>query len=122
MVEIIIEPWKKLIIHEIIEYKFEDLIRVHATGYVGGMTPPLNWANGIAFVPGGFPDSDTTLQEKIKGTIHWGHVIFALKANYERQFIVKETNTTIPIVDVSANEILVEVCKILKQKSKYAQG
>jgi len=35
--------------------------------------------------------------------------------------IVKETNTTIPIVDGSANEILVEVCKNLKQKLKYAR-
>jgi len=120
MVEIIIEPWKKLIIHEVIEYKFEDLIRVHATGFVGGMTPPLNWADGIVFVHIGFPDSDTTLQEKVAGTIHWSHVTFALKRDYERQVIVKETNTTVPIVDVSANEILVEVCKILKQKSKYA--
>jgi hypothetical protein len=42
MVEIVIEPWKRLIIHEIIEYKFDDLIKVHATGLIGGMTPPLN--------------------------------------------------------------------------------
>lgn len=116
MVEIIIEPWKKLIIHEVIEYKFEDSVRVHATGFVGGMTPPLKWANGIVFVHVGFPDSDTAHQEKIKGTIHWSHVTFALKANYERQVIVRETNTTIPIVDVSANEILVEVCATVSMR------
>jgi hypothetical protein len=120
MAEIIIEPWKKIIIHEIIEYKFEDFLRVHATGIVGEIAPPLNWALGIVFTHTVFPDSESTLQEKIKGTVHWNHLMFALKPNYEKQVFLKDTYTTVPVNDASANEILARVCEMLKQKSKYA--
>jgi len=47
--EISIEPWKKLVIHEVIEYTFEDWMTqiAFSSKTAGGAIPTINWANGI---------------------------------------------------------------------------
>ena len=44
--EIVVEPWRKLIIHELLEYKFEDLAKLVATQSVqqgGTAIPTISW-------------------------------------------------------------------------------
>ena len=64
--EITIEPWKKLVIHEIIEYRFDDWLKQIAFGSrsVGGGIPTMNWANGIVFQAFHFPDADAIIHER----------------------------------------------------------
>lgn len=118
--EISIEPWKKLVIHEVIEYDFGQwasqlALRIRSSG---GAIPTMQWSDGIVFMPSNFPPTNATVLENLKGTLHWSSVSFALKPEFERQ-IVKD-NATINLVDVSMNQIFRELAETLKAQSKYA--
>lgn len=117
--EIIIEPWKKLVIHEIIEYKFDDWLKqlAFSSKTAGGAIPTINWVNGIVFQSFNFPDTNTTVEEKLKGTLHWSSVMFAVKPKYEKQIITD--NATVNLIDVSVNLIFQELADKLKSHSKY---
>ena len=116
--EISIEPWKKLVIHEIIEYNFDDWMMqiAFSSKSAGGAIPTINWANGIVFQSFNFPDTNIVVEEKIKGILHWSSVMFAVKEKYERQLI--KDNATINLIDVSVNEIFKELADKLKSYSK----
>lgn len=50
MVEIVYEPWKRIVIHEIVRYALDNLIKVQSLGVEpGGLAEPLLWADGIVF-------------------------------------------------------------------------
>jgi len=116
--EITIEPWKKLVIHEVIEYKFDDWVKqiAFSTRTSGGAIPTMQWANGVVFSPANFPTTNSVMDEQLKGTLHWSSVSFAIKEKFENQ-IVRE-NATINLVDVSINEIFKELVEKLKEESK----
>ena len=116
--EIIIEPWKKLIIHEVIEFKFEDwLNQVIASSQAGSGILLMNWANGIAFNAYTFPDTDPIVQEKLKGTLHYSSITFAIKEKFEQQII--KGGATINFSDASVNETYGKLAEKLKEQSKY---
>ena len=113
--EIEYNPRKKLIVHEIVRYNVEDLLKLQALGVqVGGMTPPLYWVDGVILRFNSMIPSETTNKELLKGILHWDHVSFALMLKYERERKL-EGNITVPIIDVSANKTFWEVSKFLKQ-------
>ena len=118
--DITIEPWKKLIIHEIIEYQFDDWVKqiAFSTRSSGGGIPTMQWTNGIVFASSSLPTTNATVEEQLKGILHWSSVSFAIKEKFEKQ-IVKE-NATINLVDVSVNEIFNKLSVELKKQSKYA--
>lgn len=117
--EISIEPWKKLVIHEVIEYSFEDWMTqiAFSSKTAGGAIPTINWANGIVFQSFNFPDTNAIVEEKLKGTLHWSSVMYAIKEKYEKQLI--KDNATINLIDVSVNEIFRELADKLKNHSKH---
>jgi hypothetical protein len=116
--EVSIEPWKKLVVHEIIEYPFEDLMRIvlSQTRSMGGGIASMSWCNKVVFQHTIFADTDAVMQEKLKGTIHYSSVVFAVKDKFERQ-VVREAGT-LNLVDVSANEIFRELTAKLRQKTR----
>ncbi len=118
--DISIEIWKKLVIHEIIEYKFDDWFKqiAFSSRTSGGAIPTMQWANGIAFSPVNFPTTNIVMEEQLKGILHWSSVSFAIKEKFENQ-IVRE-NATINLVDVSVNEIFRKLAAELKKQSKYS--
>ncbi len=112
--EVAIEPWKRLVVHEVIEYAFDDLVRIvlSQSRAAGGGIASMNWCNGLVFQHSAFPDTESVVQEKLKGTVHYSSVVFAKKEKFERQ-IVKE-NGTLNLVDVSANPIFLQLTEVLK--------
>lgn len=116
--EIIIEPWKKLVIHEVIEYNFDQWMTqiAFSSKTAGGAIPTINWVNGIVFQSFNFPDTNTMVEEKLKGTLHWSSVMFAIKEKFEKQII--KDNATINLIDVSVNKIFEELAFKLKEHSK----
>jgi hypothetical protein len=118
--EISIKIWEKLVIHEIIEYKFDDWVKqiAFSTRTSGGGIPTMQWADGIAFSPVNFPTTNVVMEEQLKGILHWSSVSFAIKDKFENQ-IVRE-NATINLVDVSVNEIFRKLAVELKKQSKYS--
>jgi len=118
--DISIEEWKKLVIHEIIEYKFDDWVKqiAFSSRTSGGGIPTMQWADGVAFSPANFPTTNIVMEEQLKGVLHWSSISFAIKKKFENQ-IVRE-NATLNLVDVSTNEIFRKVAAELKKQSKYS--
>ncbi|HKZ61097.1 MAG TPA: hypothetical protein VJZ68_01600 [Nitrososphaera sp.] len=117
--EIIIEPWKKLVIHELTEYQFEDFLQfMGATARAaGGGIITMNWANGVTFQILSFPESEVIVEEFLKGIIHYSNVLFALKEKFEKQ--IRKEYGTFMMADMSANEHLVQLSSVLKENSKF---
>lgn len=117
--EIVIEPWKKLIIHEVIEYNFDEWVTqiAFSSKTAGGGIPTINWANGIVFQSFNFPDTNGIVDEKLKGILHWSSVMFAIKEKFEKQII--KDNATINLIDVSVNDVFQGLAEKLKAHSKY---
>jgi hypothetical protein len=124
--EIIVEPWKKLIIHELLEYKFEDLAKLVATQSVqqgGTAIPTISWAEGVAFLISPFPDeSEVIIEEKLKGIIHYNTVLFALKKNFEAEIFMRGHEIRINLIDVGTNEIFKLLARKLIEHAKLPQG
>ena len=120
--EIEIEPWKRLVIHEVIEYNFEDWLTqiAFSSKTAGGAIPTINWVNGIVFQSFNFPDTNSIIDEKLKGTLHWSSVMFAIKEKYEKQII--KDNATVNHIDVSVNDVFSKLAEKLKEHSKYSKN
>jgi hypothetical protein len=122
--EILVEPWKKLIIHELLEYKFEDLAKLVATQSVqqgGTAIPTISWAEGVAFLISPFPDeSEVIIEEKLKGIIHYNTVLFALKPGFEAEIFLRGSQVRINLIDVGTNEIFRLLARTLKDHAKMS--
>jgi hypothetical protein len=124
--EIIVEPWKKLVIHELLEYRFEDLAKLVATQSVqqgGTAIPTISWAEGVAFLISPFPDeSEVIIEEKLKGIIHYNTVLFALKKGFEAEIFMRGHEIRINLIDVGTNEIFKLLARKLIEHSKLPQS
>jgi len=119
--DIEIQPWKKLVIHEVIEYRFGEWVNQIAFNAKssGGGIPTMQWADGVVFSPANFPATDSVMQEQMDGTLHWSSVSFAIKEKFEKQIV--QDSATINLMDVSVNEIFRDLAKKLKEDSKYKE-
>lgn len=117
--EIIIEPWNQLVIHEVLELRFEDWVTqiIASARSAGGGIPTIFWAGGVSFHFATFPDTDTIVQEKLKGRIHYSSVTFAIKEKFEKQ-IIREGGA-VNFTDVSHNEIFSKLTDKLRSQSKF---
>lgn len=117
--DIIIEPWNQLVIHEVLELRFEDWITqiIASARSAGGGIPTIFWAGGVSFHFATFPDTDTIVQEKLKGRIHYSSVTFAIKEKFEKQ-IIREGGA-VNFTDVSHNEIFSKLTERLRSQSKF---
>ena len=77
----------------------------------------MQWTNGIVFSPSNFPTTNVTVEEQLKGILHWSSVSFAIKEKFEKQIVIE--NATINLMDVSVNEIFKELAQKLKKQSKF---
>lgn len=118
--EISIKPWKKLIIHELIEYKFEEWVKqlAFSTRTSGGGIPTMQWTDGIVFAPVTFPTTNITVEEQLKGILHWSSVSFAIKDKFENQIVLD--SATINLINVSVNDVFKKLARELKIRSKFA--
>lgn len=117
--DITIEPWNQLVIHEVLELRFEDWITqiIASARSAGGGIPTIFWAGGVAFHFATFPDTDTIVQEKLKGRIHYSSVTFAIKEKFEKQ-IIREGGA-VNFTDVSHNDIFSKLTDKLRSQSKF---
>ncbi len=119
--EIVIEPYKRIVIHEAIEYRFDDYVELVLTGAraAGGTTIPLiQWCNGIVFQVVPFnPSSEKVIEQQLEGVVHYSTVSFALKEKYEPE--VRLALGTLRLVNAGANPSFVALADMLKQRSKF---
>jgi hypothetical protein len=117
------KPWSEVVIHEIIESKPEDLfssiVRQTIASSGVGITPSVNWVDGIAFVESQFADSDEVVREKLNGVVHYSSVEFARVPEYRSEVQVNVGGGLYPIrlQKVDTNPIFVELARYLKERT-----
>jgi len=120
-IRIVIEPYKKLVIHEIIENRFSDLVAatVSQMRAAGGTTiPMINWCDGIVFQIIPFnPQSEEVISEQLRGIIHYAAVTFATKEKFESE--VRVSDGTIRLIDQSVNQNFMQLARVLKARARY---
>ncbi|HUI86322.1 MAG TPA: hypothetical protein VLY21_04115 [Nitrososphaerales archaeon] len=80
MVDIEYLPYQKIIVHEVRKMDINDLLSFVAAQVEAqktGMTAVVNWVDGVAFVTGEFLPSPQTIEETLKGRIHYSMVMFS---------------------------------------------
>ncbi|MCK4320519.1 hypothetical protein KAW11_02790 [Candidatus Bathyarchaeota archaeon] len=116
MVEVVYQPWKKIVIHEIVKYALDDLVKLQSLGVEpGGLGDPLLWVGGIVFSSSTMLETKDVIKEKLEGSVHWSSVEWALMPEFKEVIIIKETNVKVPIINVSAHPIYKTVSKWLKE-------
>jgi hypothetical protein len=117
MVEVVYQPWKKIVVHEKIEYNLDELVRLQSLGVEpGGLAEPLFWADGVVFSRSTMFDTEDVIKEKLEGVVHWSSVEWALMPESKGVIIIKETNVKVPIINVSAHPIYKTVSKWLREQ------
>ncbi len=117
MIEIVYQPWKKIVVHEIFKHKLEDLVKLHSLGVEpGGLAEPLLWADGIVFSRSTLLDTKDVIKEKLEGVIHWTSVEWAEMPEFREVIIIEETRVKVPIINASGHPVYDAVSKWLKEK------
>ena len=119
MVEFILEPWKTIVIHEIVRYDIQVLVSLHGLGVQAGqLGRPINWVNGIAFIQHTMPHRDEAIKEQIQGKLHWLLLRYAVMPKYQRAFVIKDGHITVPVIDVSESALFIELSEWLKKRKQ----
>jgi len=119
MVEIIYEPWKKIVIHELIRYDLQMLIHLSGLGIQSGqLGRPISWANGIAFHHRPMPPTDEVIKEQIAGKIHWSSLSFAFMPKHKPMVEIPDGKIRIPILNLNDNEIFRDMAEWIKKHYK----
>ncbi|UCF58847.1 MAG: hypothetical protein JSV15_07315 [Candidatus Bathyarchaeota archaeon] len=99
MVEVVYEPWKKTVIHEVVRYALDDLVKLQSLGVEpGGLGDPLLWVGGIVFSSSTMLETKDVIKEKLEGAVHWSSVEWALMPEFKDVIVLKETNVKVPII------------------------
>ena len=121
MIKIKYQPWKELVLHEIIEYEPNELFRFFVIGAKtsqAGVIPSLGWADGVVFSHSPLPDTEEVVHEKLKGIIHYSSVIFTVYPEYSPEINVNMSGNKFPIrLTKIVNPVLLELAKYLKEGS-----
>lgn len=122
LVKITYRPWQELVVHEILEYEPQELFSIIvkqglATGAVG-ITPSMNWADGVVFTFAPFPDTEDVIRDKLKGIVHYAVVQFAALPDYRSEVTVNLAGTqhSVRLQKVEVNPIFSEIAKFLKER------
>ncbi len=116
MVEVVYQPWKKIVIHEVVEYALNDLVKLQSLGVEpGGLGDFLLWADGIAFSSSTMLETKDVVKEKLEGIIHWSSVEWARMPEFKEVILIKETNVKVFVINVSGHPIYRAVSGWLKE-------
>ena len=109
------QPWKKIVVHEVVKFPLQHFISSHSLGVQeGGIGRPLVWVNGVVFEKGGLRDTDDIIREKLEGKLHWNFLHYAILEKHQPEFKVTPGNIRIPVINVSDNETLREMATWIK--------
>jgi hypothetical protein len=136
MVKVTFRPWEEVVIHEPIQYTYDELVYIQSLGVqAGSLAPapsltyqpaapqpsaliPLHWAEGVVFTHVIMQPTEDVIREQLRGIVHWVSIVWALMPNYQNIVVMKETNVRIPVINASQSETFCEVARALKKGSK----
>ena len=115
MVEFEYQPWKKIVVHEVVKYPLEFFLSQHSLGVQpGGIGRSITWADGIIFGIDTMRTTDEVIKEQLEGKIHYNSIVYGLLEKHQPEFKVAG-NIRIPVIDVSNNEIFKEMVAWIKR-------
>jgi len=115
MVEFEYQPWKKIIIHEVVKLPLQHFLSTHSLGQPQGTVgAPIAWVDGLIFDKVGFRDTDDIIKEKLEGRIHWTSLNYGIMEDYQQEFKV-EGSIRIPVMDVGDNKVFKKMANWIKE-------
>jgi hypothetical protein len=115
MVEFEYQPWKKIIVHEVVKYPIDFFVSQHSLGVSpGGIGRPIIWVDGVVFDRALIRDTDDIIKEKLEGKLHYSSITYGILEKHQPAFKV-EGNIRIPIIDVSHNKVFKELVAWIKR-------
>lgn len=119
--EIAIEPYKKIVVHEVVEYRLADFVNIiisRASSSGSSAPPVIYWCNGVVFQILPFnPNSEHVIIEQMKGIIHYSAVTFAVKTQFEKD--IRTPEGVVRLVDQSMSENFTKLCGLLREQAKF---
>tara|TARA_B100000953_G_scaffold256608_1_gene220786 strand:- start:247 stop:879 length:633 start_codon:yes stop_codon:yes gene_type:complete len=132
-VDVNIRRIKELVVHDVIEYDFDDLLQEfidEETSKVaaGGSIWVLTWADGVAMLVSMFGSpSQRVIEDQENGKQHFSRVMFAIKEKFEKT--IQEADQTrvetgrfpriVNLIDQSEIPLYRDLARELKQYSKW---
>jgi len=115
LVEFEYQPWKKIIVHEVVKFPLQHFLSTHSLGVEqGGVGQPLTWVDGVVYEIGIFRDTDDIIREKLDGRVHWSFLHYAILEKHQPEFKVPG-NIRLPVIDVSGNKVFREMAAWIKK-------
>ncbi len=119
LIKISVSPVQELIIHEVVEVDYNDLLRERITP-AGNM--PLYWCDSILFSFSSLPMSDEVVKDYMNGKIHWMEVHYTPMNNYIPilELVDNDLKSTFKIrnIDTSKSKLHKEFIKWLKSRKE----
>lgn len=120
MVKITFSPIQEIVIHEVVDINYDDLLRERITP-AGNM--PLYWCDGIIFSFSSLPMTRDAIREYLDGRIHWMELHYSKADKYTPVLeLVDEhysnTSLKIRVIDTSNSSLHKELIKWLKSQKK----
>ncbi len=105
MVDVIFDPIKTLVVHEVAGIQIDDLMRERITP---GVTLPLFWCSGVVFSVAQAPPSEELIKDYMKGKVHWLEVHYADMKEYKPVLELNDENygnkIKIRVIDTSFSQ------------------
>ena len=125
MVKIELYKTQELRVHDVLEYKFEDLMQEFVSeeeaGAEGEKQRTLIWAQGVAmWITYVERPSNTIVDDEVNGILHFQRVTYAIKEKFEKRIV--RGNVTINLLDQNEQPLYRDLAKKLKWYSQWKKG
>ena len=122
MVKIELYKTQELRVHDVLEYKFEDLMQEFVSeeeaGAEGEKQRTLIWAQGvvmwIAYIE---RPTSQIVDDEVNGILHFQRVTYAIKEKFEKRLV--RGNVTINLLDQDEIPLYRDLAKELKERSQW---
>ena len=125
MVKIYIYKTEELLVHDTLEYEFEDLLREFVYDEEAGgeeaKVRTLIWAQGMAmWITYIINPTSAIMDDEVKGILHFQRVTYAIKEKFEKRIV--RGNVTINLLDQNEQPLYRDLAKKLKWHSQWKKG
>ena len=125
MVKIYIYKTEELLVHDTLEYEFEDLLREFVYDEEAGgeesKVRTLIWAQGVAmWITNIVNPTSEIVTDEVNGILHFQRVTYAIKEKFEKRIV--RGNVTINLLDQNEQPLYRDLAKKLKWYSQWKKG
>jgi len=107
------QPWKKVVVHEVVKFPLDFILSTHSLGVPeGGVGRAVNWVDGIVFEHTPMPPTEDVIREQLSGQVHWNSIGYTLLDKYQPIFTVGSIR--IPVIDLSTSQTFRDMAKWIR--------